>query len=756
MFKEIILLVGIFTFLFSSLAAAHNGSIQGQLFDTENRQTLIGASVQIKDTEYAATTNALGIFSFSNLEAGTYQLVISYIGYEAKTIENIVVKDSETTVVTIELVPTSILLPAVQIKPDFQENVKTFNAVNLINRPLNSAQDVLRIVPGLVMAQHAGGGKAEQIFLRGFDIDHGTDIAIRVDGLPVNMVSHAHGQGYADLHFLIPELIETVDFRKGLYAAQSGNFTTAGQVDFSTTNALSESMIKLEAGQYNTYRTVAALDLLGERLKNRNQNAYVAAELLFSDGYFESPQLFTRYNVMGKYNGLIGNDQSITASFSRFQSSWNASGQIPQRAVDSKQISRFGAIDDTEGGSTSRTNFNMIFTKNLGNDATLKNQFFLSEYDFELFSNFTFFLEDPDNGDQIRQREDRRIIGYNGTYQKNGYLANKYTTTEFGLQIRYDQAEDTELARTKDRSSVLEQLAFGDIDELNTGIYWNGAIEVVNDLSVNAGLRYDQFLFSYEDQLEPAYRPQSQSKGVFSPKLNLNYRISPSWSVYANTGIGFHSNDTRVVVAQSGEEILPRAIGLDLGTTFKIAPNLLADLTVWQLDLEQEFVYVGDAGIVEPSGETRRRGIDIALRYQLRQWLSADIDFNFTNPIAKNEPEDANFIPLAPTTTSAGGFLFTPKGGFEGSLRYRYVGDRAANEDNSVVAEGYFLLDAVLRYRKPKFMVQLSLENLLNSEWKEAQFDTESRLRDELEPVSEIHFTPGTPFFARGSVTYFF
>jgi len=756
MFTRFTLLFGLWIGLIIPLLAAHNGSIQGQLFDAENRQPLLGANVMIKGTTNATTTNALGIFSFSNLEAGNYQLTVSYLGYEEKTVENIAVKDAESTVLKIDLVPSVILLPYVQIKPDFNENVKSFNALNLINRPLNSAQDVLRIVPGLVMAQHAGGGKAEQIFLRGFDIDHGTDIAIRVDGLPVNMVSHAHGQGYADLHFLIPETIENVDFRKGMYAAQSGNFTTAGQVDFQTTNALKESMIKLEAGQFNTFRTVAALDLLGASMKNRSQNAYVAAELLYSDGYFESPQNFSRYNIFGKYNGLIGNQQSITASFSHFQSTWNASGQIPQRAVDDGSINRFGAIDDTEGGSTSRTNFNVVFTKNLDGEATFKNQFFLSLYDFQLFSNFTFFATDPENGDQIRQTEDRQIIGYNGTYQKKGFLGNKLVKTELGLQIRYDQADDTELARTKDRTVLLEQLAFGDIDEWNLGIYWNGSIALSDNFTANAGLRYDQFLFNYEDQLIPAYTPQSQSKGVFSPKLNLNYRVAPNWTIYANAGIGFHSNDTRVVVAQSGEEILPRAFGIDLGTALKITPALWADFTVWQLDLEQEFVYVGDAGIVEPSGETRRRGLDIALRYQFQRWLSADIDFNFTDPIAKNEPEGENYIPLAPTTTSAGGFLFTPKGGFEASLRYRYVGDRAANEDNSVVADGYFLLDAILRYRQPKCSIQLAVENLLNSEWKEAQFDTESRLKNELEPVSEIHFTPGTPFFLRGSVTYFF
>jgi hypothetical protein len=227
-------------------------------------------------------------------------------------------------------------------------------------------------------------------------------------------------------------------------------------------------------------------------------------------------------------------------------------------------------------------------------------------------------------------------------------------------------------------------------------------------------------------------------------------------NLFAKGGIGFHSNDTRVVVAQNGEDILPKAYSSDIGSTFKPFPNMTVNAALWYLFLEQEFVYVGDAGIVEPSGRTERKGIGVSVRYQLLDWLYFDTDVNLTDPVALDEDEGNNNIPLAPTFTSIGGLSFDFKNGINGSLRYRYLDDRPANEDNSITAEGYFLLDAVLNYTRPSFQIGLSVENILDEEWKEAQFETESRLRNELEPTSEIHFTPGTPFFARASLTYFF
>jgi outer membrane receptor protein involved in Fe transport len=241
-----------------------------------------------------------------------------------------------------------------------------------------------------------------------------------------------------------------------------------------------------------------------------------------------------------------------------------------------------------------------------------------------------------------------------------------------------------------------------------------------------------------------------------SPKIKVNYQMTSKSHFFLKTGLGFHSNDARVVTEQTGREILPRAYGIDLGLNTKITERLFLHTAFWGLDLDQEFVYVGDGGIVEPSGETRRFGVDLSIRYEIMPGLFLDGDVNWTNPKAKGEAEGEDYIPLAPTISSIGGITYKMKNGINGSLRYRYIGDRAANEDNSVIAKGYFIADAVLNYTRPNFEIGLSVENLSDIDWNEAQFDTESRLTGESDPVSEIHFTPGTPLFMKMQVTFFF
>lgn len=742
--------------LMGQTAFAHNGTIKGMVLDAETKTGLPGANIQINSSPPEATyTDELGIFSFTDLPSGEFQLRISYIGY-ADTTVTITVKDHETSSIKISLTPAEINLPDVQISSQASDNLQTISSLDIQTRPVNTSQDILRIVPGLVIAQHAGGGKAEQIFLRGFDIDHGTDIRVTADGMPVNMVSHAHGQGYADLHFLIPELVRGVDFAKGNYDATAGDFATAGHVNFNTPNALDKSMVKLEAGQFDTYRGVAALDLLGEAAKSRNQNAWVASEYSFSNSYFDNPQNFTRFNLMGKYSGLIGENQSITASFSTFRSSWDHSGQIPLRAIADGSITRFGAIDPTEGGETSRTNLNLVFMKNLGDKTFIKNQIYFVKYDFELYSNFTFFLQDSINGDQIRQKESRNIIGYNGSWNKETKISGKRLSTEAGFQLRFDDITDDELSRTKNRKETTANLSLGDVQEANAGFYLNNTLELNHHWKVNLGLRYDQFYFSYINDLDSAFLRQAVMKGTLSPKLNIYYDLTKSLRFYANSGIGFHSNDARVVVAQQGNEILPKAYGVEAGILVKPVPSLLINASIWRMDLEQEFVYVGDEAVVEPSGKTQRQGVDFSARWQLARWLYADVDLNLTKPRAKGEPKGADYIPLAPTKTSIGGLTAQAKNGFYGSLRYRYIGDRPANEDNSTVAQGQFVMDALFGLKKQRYEIGFSIQNLLNSEFNEAQFDTTSRLQGELAPVTELHFTPGTPFFLKGNVSYFF
>ncbi|EAQ49748.1 TonB-dependent receptor [Leeuwenhoekiella blandensis MED217] len=690
-------------------------------------------------------TNANGSFVLSSV-AVSDSIAFSRLGFAT---QHLVV--NKRNGINISLAEASTSLDQVLLTSEVN-SLSSVVAVDLKLNPVKSSQEILRKVPGLFIGQHAGGGKAEQIFLRGFDVDHGTDVAISVDGMPVNMVSHAHGQGYADLHFVIPETIDNIDFGKGAYYADKGNFNTAGYVDLRLKESLDASSLSLEAGQFNTSRLTGMFSLIDEQ----NHSAYLASEMYLTDGPFESPQDFNRINVLGKYTYTDANKDKITLTASHFQSKWDASGQIPQRAVDQGLISRFGAIDDTEGGQTSRSNLTLQHLKNLEHNAVLKTNAYLSKYDFELYSNFTFFLEDPINGDQIKQKEERFIAGLQSTYERK-HIALGETRLDYqaGVGFRYDNIDDVSLSHTLNRQTVLEPLALGDVDELNAFAFLNTEFKT-GKFTFNPAVRLDYFKFDYYNKLTETYDNQSESKVAFSPKFNTVFAPSQNWQLFLKTGIGFHSNDTRVVVANGGEEILPAAYSADLGTIIKPMPRLALNATLWTLFLDQEFVYVGDAGIVEPSGKTRRMGVEAGARYQLNDWLYVFADANYTHARSTEEADGEDNIPLAPKFTSAGGLSVDNLSGFSGSLGYRWLGDRAANEDNSIVAEGYFVTDFNLNYTIENWTLGVIVENLLDTSWNETQFATESRLFNEPAPVEEIHFTPGTPFYLRGKITYRF
>jgi outer membrane receptor protein involved in Fe transport len=744
-----------FLLIFAVAGWSQKAAVSGRVLDEATRQPLSGATVLLGDGGQGAVTADNGVFVIRQLEAGkSYNLQVVYLGYEPYA-QQAVAGESVEGDITILLKRSNIDLSAVTIQAYGAHRNQVVSRLDIRLRPILNSQEILRMVPGLFMGQHAGGGKAEQIFLRGFDIDHGTDIQLTVDGMPVNMVSHAHGQGYADLHFIIPELVERVDFEKGPYRADKGNFVTAGWVDFRTRERLERSFVKAEVGQYGTARGVLGLNLLGQAARDRNQSAYVAAEYSYSDSYFDAPQYFNRVNVQGRYSGDLSKRTRMTLTASHFWSRWNHSGQIPDRAVESGLISFYGSIDPSEGGETSRSNLNAQWMTQTGNGGLLKNQVFFSRYDFELFSNFTFFLEDPVNGDQIRQREGRNLFGYNGSYAIPSRLGGVNGRSIVGVQYRQDQVRDVELANTRNRTITEQQLQFGDVDEVNAALFVSQELSFSRYFSAELGLRYDHFFNSYVDKLMDNMRREANA-GIVSPKINLSYTPNESHQLYLNTGRGFHSNDTRVVVPQNGRDILPAAYGADLGWNWKPTPRLFVNTALWYLWLDQEFVYVGDAGVVEPSGKTRRYGFDLAARYQLTDWLFADVDVNWTDPRSVEDPAGENYIPLAPTFTTVGGLTMSGLKGFSGSLRYRYLANRPANEDNSIVAEGYFVTDLQLNYARKRWELGLNIQNIANTEWKETQFATESRLFDEAEPVEEIHFTPGTPFFARLAFTLYF
>ncbi len=738
-------------------AMAHQGGIQGMVSDSLSEEGIESVLVLLVHENKVTSTDLLGKFTFIDLSPGIYSIQFSMPGF-AKKIVKVTVIENQTVQCRVQLKPIDIKLSEVVISQgkSINSTMMSLNKIDISLRPIRSSQDILMMIPGLVIAQHAGGGKAEQIFLRGFDIDHGTDIRLSLDGMPVNMVSHAHGQGYSDLHFITPELIDHVNFNKGPYYASQGDFTTAGYASFQTKNALDKNMVKVEGGRFDSYRVVGMIDLLDTKAKARNQSAFIASEYMYSNGYVESPQHFNRVNLTGKYHGAIGTNKILTATLSTFSSKWDASGQIPTRAVTEGLITRFGSLDNKEGGNTSRSNINVRLVKILPDGGAISQQLYASLYQFELYSNFTFFLRDSINGDQIRQKEKRMLYGSNTSYTRHTSLKSKPLKSEIGLQIRYDDIKDSELSHTAERKRIITPLSLGNIHQINMGAYISETLQLNQKLSLNASLRFDAFQFDYENELDTIYNRKVKEQHITSPKFTLQYDFANEFQVYVKGGSGFHSNDARVVVNESISKTLPRAIGFDVGIFYKPSEVIFINAAIWGLDLQQEFVYVGDEAIVEQSGYSRRYGFDFSLRYQLQTWLYLDSDINFTKPRSMENPEGQNYIPLAPTVTSIGGLTAKFVNGINISCRYRYVGDRPANAENTVIASGYKLLDAVISYNRPSFSIGLLMENILNDIWNEAQFDTTSKMKNETQPVSELHFTPGTPFFAKMNVAFYF
>ncbi|MFC2098527.1 TonB-dependent receptor [Bacteroidota bacterium] len=771
---------------------AQTAVLEGTVTEKGENRGLVGVNIIIKGTVHGTVSGLHGKYLLKEIPSGRQTIIFTYLGYEACEFEH-VFHEGETEEFSLEMIPGSIDLSLVTVEakqPYSAASSKTIRDFDLKIKHVRSAQDMLLMVPGLYIAQHAGGGKAEQIFMRGFDADHGTDVGITVDGMPVNMVTHGHGQGYADLHFVIPEIIDGLHVKKGPYFSEIGNFSTAGSVEFTTTDHPDDNLVKLEGGMFNTLKATTVLKI---PTPGTHQSAYMAGQYYFTDGALESPQNFNRMNLYGKFHTHLTPKSELGIGVGAFTSAWNASGQIPNRAIEGGQITRWGSIDELEGGTTGRFNISVDYNFMEGYDYDFMVQTYLSTYDFKLYSNFTFWLNDSINGDMIEQTDNRTLYGINTRFSMRKKIGNLRSHTKVGGSYRGDRI-DLSLWHSPDRirSSVQTN---NNVQEVNMAFYIEEDFVFNRFLKVQFGLRSDYFTFNVTDHLDypgfngndlPHASGYAQSS-ILSPKLNLVLSPIPKMDIYINAGRGFHSNDARdVVIAQKIRDIkqamkganqseleqelslrnlnpshsdiktLPRATGSELGTRFSLGKNLLVNLAGWYLHMEEELVYVGDEGITEISGETRRLGLDAEIRLQLASWIWADLDLNYTDGKYIHEPDGQNYIPLAPILTSQGGVTVIHPSGIEGALRYRYLGDRPANESNTVVAEDHFINNLMLAYRFNSFRIFGQIENIANINWNEAQFDTESRLFLETEPVSELHFTPGNPFNFQIGISYEF
>ncbi len=788
----------IFPFLFMVLlpaAIAHAqsfGTIKGTVTDAQTGEGLSGVNVLVRGTGLGTTTSENGTFEITRLKPRTYELVAVIMGYAA-AVQTVAVVPGGATDVRLQLQSKPITLSDVLVQADRPVSAASSRAVrnfDLQIRPTRSAQDILQLAPGLIIAQHAGGGKAEQIYMRGFDADHGTDVNLSVDGIPVNMVSHGHGQGYADAHFIIPDVIDGLEVYKGPYFAEFGNLATAGAVAFRTREHIDNNLVRVEGGQFDTYRVTTLFQV---PTNSEHNNAYFAGQFYNTDGPVDSPQDFRRLNLFGKFHTHVTENSKLSFDVSSFSSAWNASGQIPQRALAAGLIERFGSLDDLEGGTTGRQNLNLIYASRGAGNSDFKIQTYATQYDFKLFSNFTFFLEDPVNGDMIEQTDSRRMLGLNCKYRFYHNLGPAVASATLAGGYRADDME-VSLWKSPDRVR-LSPLVNAEIFERNLFMWAQEDLIFSPAVRLQLGLRADYFTFNVEDRLEGApgatlpHASGYSQETILSPKANLVISPARTLDLFFNFGAGFHSNDARDVVInqrvadlsrrfsraglndrqiadtlaalnfdpqQRGAEILPRAVGAETGFRTQFNERWHFGGAAWGLDLEREFVFVGDAGATELSGRTRRYGVDLETRLGLLAWLWADADVTISTGEARDEPEEANEIPLAPRFTSTGGLTARMKNGFDASLRYRHVGERPANEGNTVRAQGSTVFDFFGDYRLGHYKINFVLENVFDTEWNEAQFDTESRLRNEAEPVSELHFTPGNPRNVRVGLSYLF
>jgi len=736
---------------------AEGQEITGNILDSASLQPIEGVTVCVMPGNLYGSSDAGGNFTVRSFPQSAV-LLFTAIGYQPARVSEAAFRANNSI---IKLSLATLELSAVTISPRAGEEFKAISRIDITLRDISNAQEVLRLVPGLFIGQHQGGGKAEQIFLRGFDCDHGTDIGIYADNMPVNLVSHAHGQGYADSHFIIPETIGSVNFKKGPYYADKGDFCTSGYADYQTLNVIPGNMVKTEGGMYNTFRLMGMFNLLGEKARDRQESWYASADYRYTESYFDNPQHFDRFNFFTKYYGPISRNTRLSFSASSFYSKWNASGQIPERAVSEGITCYYGALDPNEGGRTSRSNVNVQALTTLRNGDVIKNQLYYSLYTFDLHSNFTFFLTDSLNGDEIRQQEIRNMFGYKGSYEHNGYIGSLRLNSEWGFQFRGDATNHSLLAHTRDRYIVLENIKLGNISEFTSSVYGNETLRLNEQFSINAGLRLDQFYYGYKNLLasDTLYRGTGLYKSTvqsLNPKLNIYYHQNENLEFYLSLGKGFHSNDARSAVAVNSGMSLPGAYGVDLGTVFKPVNNLVINAALWVISLDQEVVYGGDGGTVEFSGKTKRTGFDFSARYQLAENIFIDLDLNYAHGRSVHDPKGENYIPLAPVWTSSGGISYAAKTGLNGSLRYRFMGDRPANANNSLTATGYFVTDLVLNYSKKNYEVGLTINNVLNTKWKETQFETITRLKGEAAPADGICFTPGTPLTARISFTIIF
>ncbi len=606
-------------------------------------------------------------------------------------------------------------------------------------RPIGSVQDILRVTPGLVMVQHSGGGKANQYFLRGFDADHGTDLALSIDGVPINMPSHAHGQGFADTNFIIPEAVERLEITKGPYFAYQGDFATAGAVNLVTRNDFEHSSVGFGISGSPGHGALGYRGLLVASPKWDMVKATFAAEVGRQNGPFDNPENWDKYKLFNKLTFELTPTSTLSIAEMSYAGNWHGSGQIPARAVEQGIITRFGSIDPDEGGDTMRHQVYAQYRLRPSDDSEIRALAYLGTYTFNLFSNFTLYRYDPENGDEIEQQDRRVFYGAKSSYRVVHRVGGMRFETTIGSDVRSDDIHEM-LWSTVHRLQ-LANLRNDSVRETLMGAYASEAIAPFEWARVVVGARADQLAFSVDDNLPNSADPQNPHSGVdgahqISPKasaiLSPLRRRDAQLDVYLNWGHGFHSNDVRGVFTSPAVTPLTRAVGEELGARTRLFEKIDVAAAGFLLDLDNETTWNGDDGTTNVGHATRRYGLELEGRYELTPWLAADGAVTFTHSQFTTDHENGGGLALAPKQTWSGGLSarhgLGPGVGRAG-LRFYGIGDRPASDDGAIVAPGFTQFDVHAGYRMRRWDVALDIENLFNGSYRSAQFDTVSRLR---------------------------
>lgn len=630
----------------------------------------------------------------------------------------------------------------------------------LAQRPVLRSAEVLESVPGLIISQHSGTGKANQYYLRGFNLDHGTDFLTSIDGMPINLPTHGHGHGYTDLNFMIPELIESISYKKGPYYAEKGDFSSAGAADIHLFDKLESSILSLTTGTDDYYRALVA-----ESPNIGAGNLLYAFELEKYNGPWDVSQDLGKINAIVRYShGSARQGFSLTGS--AYHSEWTSTDQIPARAVEQGLISRFGSLDPTDGGNTSRFSILGNWHRVTDSSAT-KVVAYGYHYRLNLFSNFTYFLDDPDNGDQFEQVDRRWGSGGEVSHQWAGKLLGQDSTHSIGFQIRNDSIPQVALFHTKARER-LDTVRNDDVIETSAALYAQSETQWLEKVRTLIGARGDLYRFDVASNLEQ--NSGLETSGIVSPKFGVTFGPWSNTELYINAGTGFHSNDARgttitVDPSDSGSpadrvDPLVRSKGAEIGVRTAVVPGLVSTLSLWNLDLDSELLFIGDAGTTEASRPSRRNGLELANYYKVNDLISLDADFSLSRSYFKDSDPSGRRIPGSVESVVTSGISLDRGHGFFSQLRLRYFGPRSLIEDNSERSSSTVLVNGRLGYHFGECgsfkSVTMSLDafNLFDRKASDIDYYYGSRLPGEsASGVEDRHFHPAEPAEFRLTLT---